>query len=264
MKHLKFFAVALTLMLGISFTSCLNGEDDPNVTLSLFARYNGGFYGGTSFTTSDGISLVPTDPSIMLTLSEGLYSIYFQYNSDEVPAGAKEISITLLADPVRLERLVPVLGSGLTESNSPLYAFEYSYNSGYAQAVVCPVLYDKNTMIYPAMFWRAAVSEEDDYKEEMAKHQFTVAYEVKPEDPTVLYLYVSHNVNDVPGEAVTRSVTNVTTYELNIMPGVAAIESSGNKMEKIVMIGKCNQSSDKIDGAQEAKYEIDCTKYNFD
>lgn len=263
MKQLKFFALALTLLMGISLTSCFNDEDDPIVKMSLLARYDGGYY-GASFTTVDGVRLIPADQSVMLTLTEGLYSIYFQYNRDEVPEGAKEITITLLSDPARLDKLYtsPEMGTGV--SNAPLYAFEYSYNSGYGEAVVCPMLYDKTTMVYPAMFWRATVADEDAYEEELAKHQFTVTYEVKPAEPTVLYLYVNHNVTDEAGEVVKRTMNNVVTYELNIQAGVAAIESAGQKMSKIIMIGKCNSSSDNMEGAQEARFEIDCSKYNFD
>ena len=87
MKQLKFFALALTLLMGISLTSCFNDEDDPIVKMSLLARYDGGYY-GASFTTVDGVRLIPADQSVMLTLTEGLYSIYFQYNRDEVPEGA--------------------------------------------------------------------------------------------------------------------------------------------------------------------------------
>ena len=252
MKQLKFFALALTLLMGISLTSCFNDEDDPIVKMSLLARYDGGYY-GASFTTVDGVRLIPADQSVMLTLTEGLYSIYFQYNRDEVPEGAKEITITLLSDPARLDKLYtsPEMGTGV--SNAPLYAFEYSYNSGYGEAVVCPMLYDKTT-----------IADEDAYEEELAKHQFTVTYEVKPAEPTVLYLYVNHNVADEAGEVVKRTVNNVVTYELNIQAGVAAIESAGQKMSKIIMIGKCNSSSDNMEGAQEARFEIDCSKYNFD
>lgn len=117
----KIFALALTLLMGISLTSCFNDEDDPIVKMSLLARYDGGYY-GASFTTVDGVRLIPADQSVMLTLTEGLYSIYFQYNRDEVPEGAKEITITLLSDPARLDRLytTPEMGTGV--SNAPLYA----------------------------------------------------------------------------------------------------------------------------------------------
>ena len=263
MKQLKFFALALTLLMGISLTSCFNDDDNPIVSTSMFVRYDGGYY-GASFTTMDGVRLIPTDQSVMLTLTEGLYNLNFQYNRDEVPEGAKEITITLLSDPVRLDRLYTSPESGSSVSNAALYAFEYTYNYAGWPTTLCPMLYDKTTMIYPALFWRAVVADDDAYEEELAKHQFTVTYEVKPAEPTVLYLYVNHNVTDEAGEVVKRTVNNVVTYELNIQAGVAAIESAGQKMSKIIMIGKCNSSSDNMEGAQEARFEIDCSKYNFD
>lgn len=263
MKQLKFFALALTLLMGISLTSCFNDEDDPIVKMTLLARYDGGYY-GASFTTVDGVRLIPTDQSVMLTLTEGLYSLYFQYNRDEVPEGAKEITITLLSDPARLDKLYTSPEMGTSVSNAALFAFEYTYNYGGLPSTLCPILYDKTTMVFPAMFWRATVADEDAYEEELAKHQFTVTYEVKPAEPTVLYLYVNHNVTDEAGEVVKRTVNNVVTYGLNIQAGVAAIESAGQKMSKIIMIGKCNSSSDNMEGAQEARFEIDCSKYNFD
>ena len=49
MKQLKFLMVALTLLMGISFTSCLNSDNDYAPTVGGFVKVGGGMF-GTTFT----------------------------------------------------------------------------------------------------------------------------------------------------------------------------------------------------------------------
>ena len=44
MKQLKFLMVALTLLMGISFTSCLNSDNDYAPTVGGFVKVGGGMF----------------------------------------------------------------------------------------------------------------------------------------------------------------------------------------------------------------------------
>ena len=48
MKQMKFFLVALmAVVMGMSVTSCMNGDDNHNVTMTVPVKYNyGSFFDG--------------------------------------------------------------------------------------------------------------------------------------------------------------------------------------------------------------------------
>ena len=60
MKQLKFLMVALTLLMGISFTSCLNSDNDYAPTVGGFVKVGGGMF-GTTFTMLDGATTISPD-----------------------------------------------------------------------------------------------------------------------------------------------------------------------------------------------------------
>ena len=71
MKQFKFLMVAFSLLMGVSLTSCLNSESDPN-------SYGGGmvkvqsYMGYTSFKGEGGITITPTPASISVLEANGL------------------------------------------------------------------------------------------------------------------------------------------------------------------------------------------------
>lgn len=62
MKQLKFLMVALTLLMGISLTSCLS-ESEPSTESAVFAKLYS-TYGSYTFKTMDGYTITPSYASI--------------------------------------------------------------------------------------------------------------------------------------------------------------------------------------------------------
>ena len=63
-ETIKILMVALTLLMGISFTSCLNSDNDYAPTVGGFVKVGGGMF-GTTFTMLDGATTIsPTAASL--------------------------------------------------------------------------------------------------------------------------------------------------------------------------------------------------------
>lgn len=264
MKQIKFFAFALTLLMGLTFTSCLDGDNNPIQQLQLVARYGGSYY-GSYFTTPDGLKLIPLDPSKLLNLqSNSLYSIYFEYNTEE-SVGQKEVNITLLEEPV----LVPSKNCMPSEQsllipNAAMAMLEYS--AGYQK--ISPVFYDKSTMLFPMIFWSIFTQNKEEWTKELAKHEFEVSYSFdKNKEPNTLILTVKHQVTDVETEEdkkPERKTLQATNYALDMTSAIYAAKAELGTLSKIKVVSKCNRNnSDKLEDALDDCIYIDCSKIDF-
>lgn len=264
MKQIKFFAFALTLLMGLTFTSCLDGDNDPIQQLQLVARYGGSYY-GSYFTTSDGLKLIPSDPSKLLNLqSNSLYSIYFEYNTEE-SAGKKEISITLLADPALIPTKHVTTSSTIETPNAAMAMLEYS--AGYQK--ITPIFYDKSTMLFPMLFWSISTQDKDEWTKELAKHEFEVVYSFdEAQEPNTLIFTLKHKVTDTEVEEdkkPVRKTLQVAQYALNVGTAInQAMQEFNNNLTKIKVVAKCNSNnSDKLENATDSYIYIDCSKIDF-
>lgn len=71
MKQLKFLMVALTLLMGVSLTSCLNSDSDYVQQIPIIAKvYN--TYGSYTFKTNDGYTITPTMASVSACETAGI------------------------------------------------------------------------------------------------------------------------------------------------------------------------------------------------
>lgn len=255
MKQLKFLMVALTLLMGISLTSCLDsGDDNPIKQLSLIVKYEGGMYGGGVFKTTDGLELEPADPTLTISLSSGkIYYISFSYNKDEVVAN-KATKITLLATPTDISgpRVVP--SSEASEANAPLFALEYS--DGYN--VYCPYLFDKYTLILPALFWVKDVNSQNDLMDEIKKHRFEISYDEVEEG--VLTLYINHLITE--SEETTRNKFTINSYAYDLQGIINNAAGDGSTIRKITVKAKTNSSSNTLKDAVDKTFDIDYSKVN--
>ena len=96
MKQLKFLMVALTLLMGISFTSCLNSDNDYAPTVGGFVKVGGGMF-GTTFTMLDGATTIsPTAAS--LTQAES--NMGFKYSNTNIAYVIGTYDETLNPDPI--------------------------------------------------------------------------------------------------------------------------------------------------------------------
>ena len=96
MKQMKFLLVALmTVLMGMSVTSCLKGDDNNTIQLSNFVRVNTYDY-PISFKDAYGTKLIPTQN---VSTTKPMALIAYQYDRSTVDANATSINITLLNDP---------------------------------------------------------------------------------------------------------------------------------------------------------------------
>lgn len=261
MKQIKFFAVALTLLMGLTLTSCLNSDTNPIQQMQLVARYSGSLY-GSYFETAYGQKLTPTDPSKLLTLSSGLYNIYFEYNTEEV-TDQNNITVTLLADPIRIEDKTCMSSSTEVEQGNAALAY-LEYAIGYGK--LAPAIYDKNTILFPVIFWSINPTDEKAWKEELAKHRFDFTYSVDENTPNTLVINVTHTLSDANLEAdkkPQRKTLQYNYYALDIRDAVRQALDENSKLSQIIIQAKCNSQSDELKSAYDQKYTINCAEIDF-
>lgn len=236
MKQMKFFLVALmAVVMGMSVTSCMNGDDNHNVTMTVPVKYNFG-----SFLMGDATTkLVPTTE---LGLLDGtMYIISCQYDQSQVSANSNSIPVTLLSTPLCID---PKDGESLrptkTEPNKPLYTLDKQQSS--------LVYYDKNTIVLTMPQW-VKVTNSSVEESELKKHSFCLYY--KPDEiesnATKLNLYISHRVEDGE-ESVTRSNFTYAYRAYSIMTALDAFKTatSGKLPQYLVLKAETNNSKDEL------------------
>jgi len=237
MKQVKFFLVALmAVVMGMSVTSCMNGDDNHNVTMTVPVKYN---YG--SFLMGDATTkLVPTTE--LGFLDGNMYIISCQYDQSQVTANSTSIPVTLLSTPLCIdpkdnERLSAIK----SEPTNPLYSLDKQQSS--------LVYYDKNTIVLTMPYW-VKVTNSSVEESEVKKHSFILYYnpdEIKSTD-TKLNLYISHRVNDEEGESVTRSNFTYAYRAYSISSALNAFSSKteGKLPKYLVLKAQTNNSKDEL------------------
>ena len=235
MKQVKFFLVALmAVVMGMSVTSCMNGDDNHNVTMTVPVKYN---YG--SFLMGDGTTkLVPTTE--LGFLDGNMFIISCQYDQSQVTANSTSIPVTLLStslciDPKGNEGLNPQK----TEPTNPLYSLDKQQSS--------LVYYDKNTIVLTMPYW-VKVTNSSVEDSEVKKHSFVLSYdpEAMTASDTKLKLYISHVVEDA-GETVTRSNFTYAYRAYSIRAALAAFKEKTGKLPKYLeLTAEINNSKDEL------------------
>nr|WP_320059057.1 hypothetical protein [uncultured Bacteroides sp.] len=99
MKKMKFVALALTLLMGISFTSCLN-SDGGNASYSGFVTVSQGYLSDNIvLLTDDGLTLTPTNPSMLLVDKKYPERVLLNYElvaGEELVSGKTKYNVTIL------------------------------------------------------------------------------------------------------------------------------------------------------------------------
>ena len=235
MKQVKFFLVALmAVVMGMSVTSCMNGDDNHNVTMTVPVKYN---YG--SFLMGDGTTkLVPTTE--LGFLDGDMFIISCQYDQSQVTANSTSIPVTLLSTPLCID---PKKNEGLTqtkaEPTNPLYSLDKQQSS--------LVYYDKNTIVLTMPYW-VKVTNSSVEDSEVKKHSFCLSY--NPDEiesnATKLNLYISHRVEDGE-ESVTRSNFTYAYRAYSISLALYQFkEKTGKLPQYLVLKAETNSSKDEL------------------
>ena len=247
MKQMKFFLVALmAVVMGVSVTSCMNGDDNHNVTRTVPVKYN---YG--SFLMGDATTkLVPTTELGILVGT--MYIISCQYDQSQVTANSNSISVTLLSTPLCID---PKSNESLTtikaDPTNPLYSLDKQRSS--------LVYYDKNTIVLTMPYW-VKVTNSSVEDSEVKKHSFVLSYDptAMTASDTKLKLYISHVVEDA-GETVTRSNFTYAYRAYSIRAALAAFKEKTGKLPKYLeLTAQTNNSKDELkEGNGETSVEYD-------
>ena len=225
----------MAVVMGMSVTSCMNGDDNHNVTMTVPVKYNFG-----SFLMGDATTkLVPTTE--LGFLDGNMYIISCQYDQSQVSANSNSIPVTLLSTPLCID---PKDGESLrptkTEPNKPLYTLDKQQSS--------LVYYDKNTIVLTMPYW-VKVTNSSVEESELKKHSFCLYY--KPDEiesnATKLNLYISHRVEDGE-ESVTRSNFTYAYRAYSIMTALDAFKTatSGKLPQYLVLKAETNNSKDEL------------------
>lgn len=255
MKQMKFFLVALMVVLmGVSVTSCLNGDDNHNVQFSDFVRVNTSDY-PVSFQTASDIKLVPTQS--IATTSKPMALISYQFDSSTVEENAKSINVTLLDNPYYFDE-VYVSPSSTETGNAPMITLEpVIYSNGY-YGTVKGRFFDKNTLILPLPYKYKKYNTEDEQKIEGNLHSFVVTYDEETgfENGT-LTLRLHHQIAN--NLEVEREANALDYKAFNLSP---ILERLSGTVTKVNVIIKENPKDDSFAEA-DAKDKTYTIEYNF-
>ena len=201
MKQVKFFLVALmAVVMGMSVTSCMNGDDNHNVTMTVPVKYN-----YSSFLMGDGTTkLVPTTE---LGLLDGImYIISCQYDQSQVSANSNSIPVTLLSTPLCIDpKGDESLSTTKTKPTNPLYTLDKQQSS--------LVYYDKNTIVLTMPYW-VKVTNSSVEESELKKHSFCLSYNPQFKEKT----------GKLPQYLVLKAETNSSKDELKDENGETSVE----------------------------------------
>lgn len=259
MKHFKSLLSIVVFALALTFTSCMNGDDNnsPQQWAGVVrANYNG------NFIDASGLELVPNKLSY---LNSDMAYIYCTIDEgQQITEVTKSLKITMLTDPEEIDARLEVLSEGDVDhnvSNAPIITLKFE--NGYTR--LSPYFFDKNTLILP-IGYKAENVTGDKVSAELKKHTFVlVALENEmAEDDTVLKLYLRHMVNDGDDKDVSRVATDIRHKAYNISEALSAFTHATRKNypSKIEIITKESTMSDKLDhtSVEDGSYEIDYTK----
>ena len=250
--------VALTLLMGITFTSCLDSDDSPAVGYSLgrcVASYPPRFYD-----LATGKELILSGSATTMYTVGNIYSFYYT-----VPEGqatdAKEYTVLLYNnnEPANISAKSsegPMSVSYMAEeANVPMYMLSGSINTNYGSSTVEPAVCNfgghKYLMVTP-VFWYKNETTSEALKKEIEKHSFIISYneEGMKSGDTELVLTLNHVVTDPTEKRDRWSYLDLRAYDL-----ASAIETfqekTGSQPTRIKVVTMANDASNSLEDARE-------------
>ncbi|WP_147343470.1 hypothetical protein [Bacteroides cellulosilyticus] len=259
MAKLKIWMVALTLIMGVSLTSCINGDDNtiqpvygPILLKSTFPY---------QFQAEGSDVVFEANSATITGLSDNAYP------GDMVYLNAQYDTSTQAVDENTKKIIVTVTSAEKLNENTYISQEDVSYNRSVLStselgANYSPALYSKNWLIFPIAFYIE--------KLEMAsalKHSFYLVYDAEHEDnnETTMVLRLRHQSNDDASKekssALLSKAFKITDLVRNFNGG-----STTNKLNTIkIIIQQQKGSTPEIvegstDSYTEYTYELDYSK----
>ena len=250
MKQMKFLLVALmTVLMGVSVTSCMKGDDNTIYTGPAFAKCTN--YFPATFELANGQKLVVNELSMPnLNIGE-IYFFYYQFDTAQQPGNSTTLNVTLYAGstPTSISAKTGEGPETATESNkatAPLYTFNSDTSTQ-------PGILFNEYLVIPIMYWVKVESTDDKQTEELNKHSFILTYDftnVKSGD-TTLELTLNHVIKDGSEETVDRNKYTSTYKAYNLDRAISAFKtaSGGTEPTKIKVNAQTNSSKNTLTGA---------------
>ena len=187
MKQMKFWMVALTVLMGVSFTSCMNGDNNTVTSGYLVTRVSGIL--PYTFKTLDGYTMNTVKQQNGIIGTEASYGdlVYIAYTYDyeaDVDATGKKINIELYGiEKIDGNQVLSALteGEGDIEANRGVQAVTIEGTT--ATQKVGPFMYDNDNLVIPIIYYA---------KEKLSDHRFTIMYYEDELDGGSLVLHLRH------------------------------------------------------------------------
>lgn len=251
MKQMKFLLVALmTVLMGVSVTSCMKGDDNTIYTGPAFAKCTN--YFPATFELANGQKLVVNELS-MSNLSVGeIYFFYYQFDTAQQAGNSATINVTLYAGstPTSIsananegpEKFV----EDYNKANAPLYTFNSDTSTQ-------PGILFNEYLVIPIMYWVKVESTDDKQTEELKKHSFILTYNFEgvAQGATNLELTLNHVIKDGSEETVDRNKYTSTYKAYNLTTAIYAFKQAngGTEPTKITVNAQTNSSKNTLTGA---------------
>lgn len=263
MKQLKFLMVALTLLMGISLTSCL-GESDPtrgdlrplklvNTYPFTFQYPNDGMNEGLKVVATNSSELLASSEALNMRIGDIIY-ISYTYNSDEqtVTTQTKEVNAKVVFALTNNSSNLSANAESVVLDNA---GTEEPYENATINAIGDPsnrgemFYYDKNTIIIALAY----LGEKDDY---ISKHRFTLVYDQNDENSKkdgVMNLYLRHYNSE---EKPNQNVPSLKAFDIRHF--IALYGETPTKIRIYANLTDKSGSCDLADAKKELQYkEID-------
>lgn len=254
MKQMKFLLVALmAVVMSVSVTSCMNGDDNTIVQRSDFVRVVQDF--PVYFKNMAGEKLIPA--SAIAQASETMALIYYQYDRATVAENANSVTITLLAEPSYIKENDVATAPYLT-ANAPVMTLEPST----AYGAVRGGFFDKNTILLPVAYKIKMYEKEEDMKAELNRHSFELDYDSETGfKDGVLTLRLKHNAQVIEsgsgdGQTVERKDNTYEYKAFNLLNVLRLLPSTPTKVSIVI---DQNENNDKFgeDNVKDATFSYD-------
>lgn len=252
MKQVKFLLVALmAVVMGVSVTSCMKGEENNIVQGSALVRVNKSDF-PISFTPMGGGKLIPTQP--IMTAEEDMAIIYYQYDRTTIAPGATSINVTLLADPSYIKE--SYVSTSSIDANAPVMTLEPVLTYGVEKGV----FFDKNTLVIPIAYKYKRYEKAEDAAAELKKHRFDLVYDAENSFANgILTLRLCHVAEPImDGVNIVERKDNVYEYKAFNLSNVLTLNT---KPTSIKIVIDQNEKDDKFtDNIKDASFSYE---YNF-
>lgn len=252
MKQAKFLMVALTILMGAMVTSCMNGEEDPNVRVDGALMRVVSTYPAT-FTFSDSdVKYIATNADLLITSDINIGDIVlisWSYNKDEqlVDQNTKKVNVLVAGIQNTTATSYVLDGDGANYENATVNTIGVrDYNSN-----IIPFLYfDKNTVVIPI-----SCLLKEQKLENLKKHSFTLIYDKTAEKKEgEIKFYLRHTSNE---EKATYGASFYKSFDIRS----ALVEYGEVKPTKVTIMVNESKSNDS-NSLENAKDKL--TEYSVD